>query len=144
MNYRVAEYSEYKDLRGKGDWDSGILKVHLSSWNEFHDVTSRLLKLGDFIWRGQEKDWPLISRFDRMVNTDRETKLRNHRESFVRAIQGRRGNNPPKLDKPEEYGRLVGTMDLQHHYWTGPNLLLLLPILRFIKLWGRQYDSFTD
>lgn len=102
MNYRVAEYSEYKDLRGKGDWASGILKVHLSSWNEFHDVTARLLELGDFIWRGQEKDWPLISRFDRMVDTDREAKLRNHRESFVRAIQGRRGNNPPKLDKPEE------------------------------------------
>ena len=102
MNYRVAEYSEYKELKGKGDWDSGILKIHLSSWNEFHDVTARLLDLGDFIWRGQENDWPLISRFDRVVKSGREAKLRDHRKAFVRAIQGRRGNNPRKLDKPEE------------------------------------------
>jgi len=102
MNYRVAEYSEYKELKGRGDWDSGILKIHLSSWNEFHDVTARLLDLGDFIWRGQENDWPLISRFDRVVKSGRDTKLRDHRKAFVRAIQGRRGNNPRKLDKPEE------------------------------------------
>ncbi len=102
MYYRVAEYSKYKKLGGKGDWSSGILKVHLSSWNEFHDVTTKLLDLGDFIWRGQEHDWPLISRFDREVKTDRKVMLRNHREAFVRAIQGRRGNNPPKLDKPEK------------------------------------------
>ena len=102
MTYRVAEYSEYKVLGGKGDWSSGILKVYLSSWNEFHDVTAKLLDRGDFIWRGQEHDWPLISRFDRVVKSDREVMLRDHREAFVRAIQGRRGNNPPKLDKPEE------------------------------------------
>lgn len=117
MNYRVAEYSEYKELRGKDDWDSGILKVHLSSWNDFHDVTARLLDLGDFIWRGQKIDWPLISRFDRLVKSDRKAKLRNHREAFVRSIQGRRGNNPPKLDKPKEIWSLG-----QHHGLATPLL----------------------
>jgi len=102
MDYRVAEYSKYKELGGKGDWSSGILNVLLCSWNEFHDVTAQLLDLGDFVWRGQEHDWPLISRFDRVVKSDRDARLRNHREAFVHAIQGRRGNNPPKLDKPEE------------------------------------------
>jgi hypothetical protein len=102
MDYRVAEYNTYKELGGKGDWSSGILKIHLSSWNEYHDVIAKLLDLGDFIWRGQEHDWPLISRFDRVVTYDRKERLRNHLEAFLRAIQGRRGNNPPKLDKPEE------------------------------------------
>ena len=102
MTYRVAEYSDYEKLGGKGDWIKGILKVPLLSCDEFYDVTAKLLDLGDFIWRGQERDWPLISRFDRVVKSNREVRLRDHREAFVRAIQGRRGNNPPKLDKPEE------------------------------------------
>lgn len=102
MGYRVAQYSTYQALGGKGDWCAGILNVYLPSWNEFHNVTTQLLDLGDFIWRGQEHDWPMISRFDRVVKSDREVRLRNHLEAFVRAIQGRRGKNPPKLDKQEE------------------------------------------
>ena len=102
MDHRVADYSEYKALGGKGDWDNGILKVRLSSWDEFHNVTTKLLDLGDFIWRGQEQDWPLISRFDRMVKSNRDAKLKSHMNAFVHAIKGRRGNFPPKLDKPEE------------------------------------------
>lgn len=102
METRVAEYDEYKKLEGKGNWDSGILKVRLSSWDEFHNVTGQLLGLGDFIWRGQVNDLPLISRFDRVVKSNRDAILREHREAFVRATQGRRGKNPPKLDEPDE------------------------------------------
>jgi len=102
MSYRVAEYSKYNKLGGKGEWSSGILKVHLISWDEFHNITAKLLDLGDFIWRGQVHDWPLKSRFDRLVTSNREKKLESHMNNFIRAIRGRRGNNPPELHKPEE------------------------------------------
>jgi hypothetical protein len=102
MKYRVAEYSAYQKLGGKGDWKNGILVISLSSWNEFHEVTAKLLDLGDFVWRGQEQDLPLISKFDRLVKSQRETKLEEHKNAFVSAICGRRGNNPPTLDTPEK------------------------------------------
>jgi hypothetical protein len=102
MTYRVAKYSKYKDAGGKGDWESGILKVQLSSWDEFHNVTGQLLDIGDFIWRGQTHDSPLISKFDRTVTSNRDDRLKEHREVFVRAIQGRRGSNPPKLNQEDE------------------------------------------
>ena len=118
MEYRVAEYSKYKELGGKGDWSNGILKVDLFSWNEFHNVTEKLLDLGDFIWRGQINDWPLISKFDRMVKSNREAKLKIHMKDFLRAIKGRRGNNPPELDKTgdiwslgQHYGLVTPLLD---------------------------------
>ena len=100
MTYRVADYSDYEKLGGKGKWSSGILEVLLPSWDEFYDVTAKLLDLGDFIWRGQRCDWPLISKFDRVVTSEREAKLERHSDAFIRAIKGRRGNNPPELDTP--------------------------------------------
>ncbi|MHC4144459.1 MAG: FRG domain-containing protein [Planctomycetota bacterium] len=102
MDCRIADYNVYKALGGMGDWNSGILNVRLSSWDEFHNVTGQLLDLGDCIWRGQINDWPLISKFDRVIKSNRDDTLRDHREAFIRAIQGRRGNNPPNLDEPEE------------------------------------------
>ena len=102
MTYRVAEYSEYKQSGGKGNWSKGILEVSLDSWDKFYDVTTKLLDLGDFIWRGQRCDWSLISKFDRMVQSDREAKLKSHSDAFSHAIRGRRGNNPPELDTQEK------------------------------------------
>jgi len=103
MGCRVAQYREYKDSEGKGDWNNGILNISLSSWDEFHNVTAQLHDLGDFIWRGQIHDWPLKSKFDRVVKkSDRDVKLESHCQSFIHAIQGRRGNNPPELDTPEK------------------------------------------
>jgi len=102
MSYRVIDYSIYKGLGGKGDWSKGILTVQLTSWHEFHNVISKLLDLGDFIWRGQENNWPLISRFDRIVKSHRELELERHKESYISTIKGRRGNNPPKFDKVED------------------------------------------
>ena len=102
MDWRVAEYSKYKELGGKGDWSSGILHIHLLSWDEFHGVTAKLLDLGDFIWRGQASKGSLKSRFDRVATSEREAKLQRHMEAFVHAIKGRRGNNPPELDTPEK------------------------------------------
>jgi hypothetical protein len=99
---RIAEYINYQDKGGQGKWDSGILQIELNSWEEFHDVTARLLNLGDFIWRGQRCDWSLKSKFDRIVISDRENKLEKHMNAFLRTIKGRRGNNPPPLNNKEE------------------------------------------
>ena len=102
MSYRVAEYSRYKDLGAQGEWTSGILKVDLDLWGKFHDVAATLLELGDFIWRGQRCDLPLKSKFDRIVKSNREAKLKEHKNAFKRAIKGRRGNNPPQFKETED------------------------------------------
>jgi hypothetical protein len=65
-------------------------------------VTAKLIEHGDFVWRGQGYNWPLKSKFDRIVKSIRETKLEEHMEAFRRSIQGRRGKNPPPLSKPDD------------------------------------------
>jgi len=99
---RVAEYDVYKRSGGIGDWNSGTLRVALNSWDKFHDLIDRLVEHGDFIWRGQRRDWPLKSKFDRIVTSDRDQKLEEHKRAFLRAIKGRRGSNPPELEKTED------------------------------------------
>ncbi len=102
MRYRVAEYKKYNASGGIGNWDSGILDIDLDSWDLFHDVTAKLIENGDFIWRGQGCNWPLKSKFDRIVTSSRNTKLKEHMEAFIRSIQGRRGKNPPPFSKDED------------------------------------------
>lgn len=114
---RVAKYEDYKTLGGKGKWDSGTLTIELRSWNSFNVVTAKLLTLGDFIWRGQTCDWPLKSKFDRIVKTKREARLREHQNAFTRAIAGRRGNNPPQLNGPQD------VWSLGQHYGLATPLL---------------------
>ena len=97
MEIRIAQFIEYEKLGGLGKWDSGILEINLSSWDEFSFEIERLLELGDFIWRGQKCDWPLKSKFDRIVNANREVCLKEHEASFRRSIKGRRGSNPSDL-----------------------------------------------
>ncbi len=101
MRYRrIAEYHEYIASGGIGKWDSGILDIDLVSWDSFHGVTAKLIEYGDFVWRGQGCDWPLKSKFDRIVKSSRKEKLEEHEKAFRRSIQGRRGKNPPPLSKP--------------------------------------------
>ena len=102
MAYRVAEYYPYQDSGGSGEWDSGVLKINLDSWDQFHDVVTKLLEHGDFIWRGQTQDWKLKSKFDRIVENNRDEILAKHEKSFRRAIRGRRGHNPPQLKYKED------------------------------------------
>ena len=101
---RVAKFDDYHASDGIGDWNNGIIDIALEQWNKFHGVIAKLFEHGDFIWRGQTCDWPLKSKFDRMVKSkqDRETKLVEHKSNFLRAIKGRRGNNPPQLENPED------------------------------------------
>jgi hypothetical protein len=98
MGIRIAQYIDYQQSGGLGNWDSGILEIDLSSWDKYYTEIEKLLGIGDFIWRGQRCDWPLTSKFDRIVKTDRDAKLGEHEDAFRRAIKGRRGNNPPQLN----------------------------------------------
>jgi len=117
MSYRVAEYSHFKDLDCPGEWDSGILTIDLDHWSSFHEVTGKLLEIGDFIWRGQKQNWKLKSKFDRIVTSNRKSKLEEHKKSFVRAIRGRRGNTPPEFS--DEYS----IWSLGQHYGLATPLL---------------------
>lgn len=117
MRCRVAEYSDYHASGGLGEWDSGILTIDLELWDGFYDLNAKLLQLGDFIWRGQRCNWPLKSKFDRIVKTNREARLKEHKNAFIRAIKGRRGNNPPQLNEPEDVWSLG-----QHHGLATPLL----------------------
>jgi len=100
MGWRVADHSDYKRDGGQADWDNGVLPVSLKSWDEFNKEIARLLGLGDFIWRGQRLDWPLICQFDRIPRRgNRVNALKDHGNTFLRAIRGRRGSNPPPLAK---------------------------------------------
>jgi hypothetical protein len=98
MGWRVADHSDYKKNGGQAEWGDGVLPVSLRSWDEFNSEIARLVGLGDFIWRGQRLDWPLICQFDRIFREgDRADALKDHTNNFLRAMRGRRGSNPPAL-----------------------------------------------
>ncbi len=100
MGWRVADHKDYIDAGGQAEWNDGVLPVFLKSWDEFNGEVVRLLGLGDLIWRGQRSDWPLICPFDRIPRGgNRVDALKEHANTFLRAIRGRRGSNPQPLPK---------------------------------------------
>ena len=78
MAYRVAEYYPYQSSGGLGEWDSGVLRIDLVSWDKSHDSVTKLLEHGDFVWRGQAQNWRLESKFDRIVENNRNLILEEH------------------------------------------------------------------
>jgi hypothetical protein len=102
MNWRVADFAKYEGDGGKGEWKSGILTIMLESWDAFGGEIGRLLKFGDFIWRGQRQDWPLKSKFQRNVKNNRAEVLAKLTDTFLREVKGRRGPNPAPLDTNEK------------------------------------------
>jgi hypothetical protein len=79
----MGNYTINRDKVTLGVWDSGTLEIKLNLWDDFHDVTAKLLDAGDFIWRGQRCDWPLESKFDRIVKSNREARLKEHEIAFT-------------------------------------------------------------
>ncbi len=90
----------------------GIVKVDLSSWKYFHDFIDK--EVPDFkhqVWRGQRCDnWLLASTLDRVLKQKHKIKwdtiLADHLERFKHAIRGRRGSNPPPLEKDNDWWTL--------------------------------------
>jgi hypothetical protein len=70
--------------------EGGARDVILSSWQEFHQKVGALRSKRGYVWRGQKKDWPLLSSFDRRVQSkdrrDRDQKLKHHLGSFRDAM----------------------------------------------------------
>jgi hypothetical protein len=113
MGWRVADERDYKKNGGRADCSDGVLPVSLKSWDEFHAEIARLLDLGDFIWRGQRLDWPLVCRFDRKAGRRARTKaMQSHAVAFLRAIRGRRENN----SRPLTIDNLDAIWELGQHY----------------------------
>lgn len=105
MAYEILTFDKYKEAGGKGSYDRGVLSTILNSWSEFHEEIARFHDYKDYIWRGQRRGgegWNLKSRFDRENNAgDRNILLEKHLDEFRKAIRGRRGTNPPKLNEDE-------------------------------------------
>jgi len=62
-----------------GNLKDGSRVVTLSSWEEFHQEARSLRAKRGYVWRGQKKDWSLLSSFDRKVQSkgqrDRDTPI---------------------------------------------------------------------
>ncbi|GAG82114.1 unnamed protein product, partial [marine sediment metagenome] len=105
MAYEVLKFDKYKAAGGKGSYDRGVLSTKLSKWSEFYNEIRLFREHKDYVWRGQRRgypEWNLQSKFDRrpVYSDERERKkiLKEHLYQFQKAIRGRRGTNPPKLE----------------------------------------------
>lgn len=108
MVYEILKFNEYKDAGGKGSYAKGVLSTTLSKWSEFYDEIRLFREHRDYVWRGQRRgypEWKLQSKVDRRLvfSDERERKkiLKQHLDQFQKAIRGRRGTNPPKLNEDE-------------------------------------------
>lgn len=89
--YHKLEYSHFIDFKNK-KFNSGVLKLNLASWNEFHTVVKRFNDNADYIWRGQRcygKRWPLKSSFDRKYSnsSNREIELDKIFKNFKQNLE---------------------------------------------------------
>ncbi len=68
----------------------GVRIETLPSWQEFHQKALSLKSRRGYVWRGQEKDWPLLSSFDREVQIKdqgvRDRRLQEHLDNFKKAM----------------------------------------------------------
>ena len=85
-----------------GNLKDGSRVVTLSSWEEFHQEARSLRAKRGYVWRGQKKDWSLLSSFDRKVQSkgqrDRDTKLKHHLDNFKEAMNELYPNVLPQND----------------------------------------------
>lgn len=121
------------------DWDSvqtvdGVKTVELGHWREFVDLSvRRFTQAPAYVYRGQANfSWPLLSSLDRLEKQFPKRKNLSggipvffeappfseaeHLFAFKRAIQGRRGVNPPELSDDDLWALA------QHHGLATPLL----------------------
>lgn len=89
--------------------NDGIQQVRLTSWKYFHDfIRQKFLDFPHYVWRGQrDAAWPLESSLDRALRgtpvATRRAAVSKHLERFKLASRGRRGTNPTKITKEDEW-----------------------------------------
>ncbi|HSB12309.1 MAG TPA: FRG domain-containing protein [Blastocatellia bacterium] len=97
--------------------------MELNKWEDFRQTVSELKALGDFIWRGQRKAWPLTSSIDRDSAYDdpktRDNLLNVHRENFKKGMN----DSHPGIELGDE-----------NHIWAlGQHYGLRTPLLDWTK-----------
>ncbi len=119
--FKVMKFQDFvKD--GSESYDKGVLTITLESWRNFHKVAEQFQDYEDYVWRGQRcENWSLKAKFDRIASNitekERKKKLGAHLKEFKRAVVGRRGVSPPKLNDQEHwalgqhYGLITPLMD---------------------------------
>ncbi|WP_432666791.1 FRG domain-containing protein [Wukongibacter baidiensis] len=93
------------------DIKDGIGIIRLSSWKYFSTyVHDEMLDYPNYIWRGQENsNWLLEPTLDRVLKKQKsvnEKAVKRHLESFKYSVRGRRGSNPPRLEKENDWWAL--------------------------------------
>lgn len=97
----------------------GIVQIDLDSWKDFTDyIQEELLDYRSFVFRGQRcSNWKLETSFDRLKALGTHLDLASHLQNFKRAVQGRRGPNPPRIENENDWWALG-----QHHGLATPLL----------------------
>jgi hypothetical protein len=93
------------DEKSDDSTKDGVRTVPLYSWQEFHQKACSLKTKRGYVWRGQRKDWPLLSSFDRQVPKStrqhqraRDRKLKEHLNNFKEAMNKSYPNVLPPND----------------------------------------------
>jgi len=104
--------------------ESGCGVVKLLEWRYFLEyVHQQMLDLRDYVWRGHRcDDWKLESKLDRLIRRGKvaasNPQFRQlHLGAFKYATRGRRGANPPEIEKENDWWALG-----QHHGLVTPLL----------------------
>ena len=103
---------------------NGQCTVRFETWSEFSEfIVSEFIDYGHYVFRGQsDEKWPLEPSFDRLLKSinlkdDIDQMAFRHLSTFMKAVRGRRGSNPPKIDNEDDWWALG-----QHHGLATPLL----------------------
>ena len=85
--YRKLKFSDFSDFENRS-YENGVMTLTLASWGEFHEVVKIFNNNTDYIWRGQRKNWPLKSSFDRKFPkiNNRQAKLNEILKKFKQRL----------------------------------------------------------
>ena len=116
-------------MKNNKGWESvrktknGVSELKLRSWRKLYDyLVQNMLDYPHYIWRGQrDSTWALESSLERLLrdknDSDKAEIFKAHLDKFKMSIRGRRGTNPNKITRENEWWALG-----QHHGLATPLL----------------------
>lgn len=103
---------------------NGIAAIEFNSWGKFSEfITGEFVDFTSYVFRGHsDSAWLLEPSLDRLLKragegVDHERVIFSHLSVFMKAVRGRRGPHPPKLETEDEWWALG-----QHHGLATPLL----------------------